>query len=253
MKATKITFVLSIVILFFAVQPICAQTETLEGVQYTPPKGWVKTEKQGAVTYTDIKKVTNAFCILTVYGERPGTGDPQRDFAAKWSEWVATPFGAGSIPKTETEATPDGWQAVSGGSQIEVQGVKSFAVLTVVSGYGKVAGVLAITNDESYLPTVQTFLEGIKLDKASVPDKAIVPPRVDTSDEFLADPFPDQPGYSPQKPLMGKLKRSITMAAFTPLSSAPVPRSHESRWAPIRTISCGLSLPRISAMTLFDW
>jgi len=163
------------------------------------------------VTYTDINKTTNAFCILTIYGKRPGTGDPQQDFAAKWNELVVTPFKAESNPKTDSQPTADGWQAVAGASQIEMNGVRSYAVLTVVSGYGIAAGVLAITNDESYLPKIQTFLDGIKLDKASDRDKASAPPRVDTSDE-LADPFPDQPGHNPQKPLLGKLKRSITMA-----------------------------------------
>jgi hypothetical protein len=213
MKTSKIILGLFIVqiVCLMTPQMVFCQTEALEGVQYTPPKGWVKTEKQGAVTYTDVNKATNAFCILTVYGERPGAGDPQRDFATKWNELVVTPFKAESNPKTDLQTTADGWQAVSGGAQIDMQGVKALAVLTVVSGYGKVAGVLAITNDESYLAKIQAVLDGIKLDKASAPAKASAPSSTDTSDE-LADPFPDQPGYSPQKPLLGKLKKTITMA-----------------------------------------
>ena len=205
MKYSNIILALLIGQVFCLGNAIFAQTERLEGVRYTPPKGWVKTEKQGAVTYTDINKATNAFCILTVYGQRAGTGDEQRDFAAKWSEWVVTPFSAGSTPKSEMQATPDGWQAVSGGSQIDIQGVKALAVLTVVSGHGRAAGILAIFNDESYLPKIQVFLDGIKLDKDMVPVTS-------TKSDELADPFPDQPGYAPQKPLLGKLKRSIAVA-----------------------------------------
>ncbi|MEP6788307.1 MAG: hypothetical protein ABJB40_07745 [Acidobacteriota bacterium] len=67
MKLPKIAFVC---FLLFAAQSIRAQTETLEGVQYRPPKGWARTEKQGAVTYTDVNMGTNAFCILTVDGKR---------------------------------------------------------------------------------------------------------------------------------------------------------------------------------------
>ena len=44
---------------------------------------------------------------------------------------------------------------------------------------------------------------------------------------------------------------SITSAALQPLSSAPVPNSHESRCAPRITNSSGFSFPRSSAMT-FD-
>ncbi len=41
----------------------------------------------------------------------------------------------------------------------------------------------------------------------------------------------------------------MTSAAFTPLSSAPVPSAQLSRCAPSTTTSSGFSLPRISATT----
>src|SRR6266700_89661 len=144
MKSSGIIFA-AIIVLFLLSIPseTFGQTETLEGVHYSPPKGWAKTAKEGAAVYTDVNKTTNAFCILTIYGERPGTGDPQRDFANKWNELVVTPFKAESNPKTDSQSIADGWQAVSGGAQIDMSGVKALAVLTVVSGYGKTASVLA--------------------------------------------------------------------------------------------------------------
>ena len=45
------------------------------------------------------------------------------------------------------------------------------------------------------------------------------------------------------------LAASITSAALQPLSSAPVPSSHESRWAARITTSSGFSRPRISPTT----
>ena len=42
---------------------------------------------------------------------------------------------------------------------------------------------------------------------------------------------------------------SMSSAAFAPLSSVPPPRSHESRCAPISTISSGWLVPGISATT----
>ena len=107
MKLTKIILGLSIAqtLCLFAAPPIFCQTETFDIVQYTPPKGWAKTPKEGAVVYTDINKTTNAFCLLTVYASGASAGSPQKDFANEWNEFVVKPFKAGANPKTETQTT----------------------------------------------------------------------------------------------------------------------------------------------------
>ena len=73
---------------------------------------------------------------------------------------------------------------------------------------------------------------------------------------------PTMPSSSPEKRIKRMVRRgrkpdalmarstSITSAALHPLSSAPVPNSHESRCAPSTTNSSGFSLPRSSATTL---
>ncbi len=45
---------------------------------------------------------------------------------------------------------------------------------------------------------------------------------------------------------------SIITAELTPLSVAPVPECHESKWAPIITTSSALSPPGSSAITLSE-
>jgi hypothetical protein len=53
MKVSTTIFGLFIgtVFCFVTAQPIFCQTETLDIVQYTPPQGWTRTVKQGAVVY----------------------------------------------------------------------------------------------------------------------------------------------------------------------------------------------------------
>lgn len=170
MKVARIIialFVLQILCLF-APKTIYGQTELLDGVTYSPPKGWAKTVKEGAVVYTDIDKAANTFCVLTVYGMTGGSGDPKNDFAAAWKEFVVAPFAADADPKTQSQPAADGWTATAGGALIEMSGIKSAAVLTVFSGYGKTASVLAIFNDESYSSKMEALVEGIKLDKTAV-------------------------------------------------------------------------------------
>ena len=207
MKVTKIIFGLLIaqVSCLFVPQVVFCQTETLDIIQYTPPKGWTKTPKEGAMVFTDMNKSTNGFCILTVYESTASAGGPQEDFANKWNELIVKPFGAEANPKTETR-TQDGWTSVGAAAQIGTEGGKSYAIITVWSGYGRTASVCALfRDDQSYLPQIDAFLASIKLDKTKASSNPT--PTIQNS-----DPFPDRPGYAPQKPLSGTLNATITMA-----------------------------------------
>jgi hypothetical protein len=206
MKASKIIFALFIaqVLCLFVPQIVVCQTETLDIIQYTPPKGWTKTPKEGVMVFSDINKSTNGFCILTVYASTASAGSPQKDFANEWNELIVKPFKAEANPKTETQ-TEDGWTSVAGAAQIETEGSKSYVIMTVLSGYGRTASVYALLNDQSYLPQLDAFMASIKLDKTKA--SAAPTPTIQNN-----DPFPDRPGYAPQKPLSGTLNATITMA-----------------------------------------
>lgn len=206
MKVARIIialFVLQIVCLFVPTT-LYGQTELLDGVTYSPPKGWTKTVKEGAVVYTDINKAANTFCVLTVYGLADGSGDPKKDFTAAWKEFIVTPFAADANPKIQSQPAADGWTGTVGGSLIDMNGIRSAAVLTVFSGYGKTASVLAIFNDESYSAQMQAIIDSVRLDRIVASTN---PPPSDQT-----DPFPNRPGRNGQKPLTGTLKPNITMA-----------------------------------------
>ena len=197
----------------FLPQSVFCQRETLDIVQYTPPKGWTRTPKEGAVVYSDVNKTTNAFCLLTVYASTASAGSPQRDFANEWNELVVKPFKANANPKTETQTNTDGWSGTAGGAQIELDGgIKAAAVLTVFSGFGKTTSILAIFNDESYLALASTLIDGIKLDKTKALAQGPQPIQNSPNTATQRDPFPDKPGFQPQEPLAGLLKDSIQMA-----------------------------------------
>jgi hypothetical protein len=217
MKTSKIILALFIaqILCLFVPQVIFCQTEKLDTIEYTPPKGWTKTPKQGAVVYTVIDKTTNAFCVLTIYGEGVSAGNPKQDFADQWKLRVIDTFKVAPNPETETKAGLNGLQGTVGGTEIEFGGVKAVAILTVFTGFGKTASVLTIFTDKTYLEQMQTFVDGIKLDKTRM---ASVPPRTgtqnvpSTADYLDFDPFPDRPYVQAQEPLLGRLKKTITLA-----------------------------------------
>ena len=64
------------------------QTEKLGIVQYTPPQGMTKTPKENVVAFREINQKTGTYCIITLYGATPGTGNSIGDFAREWNNLV---------------------------------------------------------------------------------------------------------------------------------------------------------------------
>jgi hypothetical protein len=157
----------TVVLCLFMSQMAFGQNEKLDIVEYTPPKGWTKTPKEGAVTYSYVNQGRTAFCAITVYSSTASAGSPAKDFSNAWDQLVVRPFKAVANPKTEIQSS-DGWQAIAGGSAFEAEGAKAFAILTVFSGFGKTASVLAVFNDQSFAAQLEAFTQSIKLDKAAV-------------------------------------------------------------------------------------
>jgi hypothetical protein len=164
-KMMSSVFVGAIISLFVS-QAVMAQTEKLGLVQYTPPKGWAKSAKEHAVVFSEIDQAAGRFCFITLYSAGPSTGDPKSDFAREWNARVVQPWSGEANPKTET--TPDnGWTVIAGGAFIDFSGNKAFALLTVISGFGKTVSVLGIFNDNSYLGPLQAFVEKMDIDKTN--------------------------------------------------------------------------------------
>ncbi len=168
MKMSKIIlglFILTVVGLFIP-QTGFAQTEKLGVVNYAAPKDWAKTPKNNIVSFTDVKQSTGHFCIITLYGATPGTGNPKSDFTREWKNLVAEPFNGEANPETET-SSEDGWTVTAGGSLIEFQGNKSMAFLTVYSGFEQTVSILGVFNDPSYLPQLTAFISSVNIEKSA--------------------------------------------------------------------------------------
>ena len=194
-------------------QTIFSQTETLDIVTFTPPVGWAKTIKDGAVVYSDVNTKTGSFCILTVYASTASSGDAQKDFANSWNDLAVKQFKTAPNPKTETQTDPAGWKGTVAAEQGEADGgLQGYALLTVYSGFGKTVSIFAFFNKEEYLARLDAVVEGVKLDKTKALAQTTPPVQNDQGTLSTRDPFPDKPNRGPQEPLAGPLKNSITIA-----------------------------------------
>ena len=68
MKSATIllTFLMVQVAFMLAPRVAFSQTEKLDIIEYTPPKGWKETPKDGLMVFNDYDKNTGGFCLLTV-------------------------------------------------------------------------------------------------------------------------------------------------------------------------------------------
>ena len=160
----------SLIVFFLLTQSTAVgQAEKLGIVKYTAPPGWTKTQTQPNVIAFSIRnQTTGGFCIVTLYGSTPGTGNAKNDFSREWNSLVVQTMGAEANPPTESESS-DGWTAIGGGGGVDLQGSKGIAFLTVISGFGQAVSVLGVTNDQSYVPQFQAFITAIEMDKTNAP------------------------------------------------------------------------------------
>src|SRR2546423_46729 len=182
MKRSKLILALLVFTLLFLIIPrsVFCQTEKIDIIQFTSPTGWTKTPKDGLMVYSNSDKNTGGFCLLTVYPSIASAGNPNKDFANEWNEKVVKAFKVQANPKTETQ-TEDGWTSVSAATQFVSDGTTSAVMMTVISGYGRTASILAILNNQEYLPQIDAFMTGIKMDKAQALADAKPPSTMPTS------------------------------------------------------------------------
>ncbi len=176
----------------FIPQPVFCQKEKLGIVHFTPPKGWTKTPKENIIGFSQLNEATGKFCIITLYGATPGTGNANSDFKREWNNLVIKNMKVEANPQTDTQAA-EGWTGISGGSEADsAETGKAVSFLTVISGFGKTVSILAVFNDPAYVKQVDAFIGAIGMDKTSAPANnttAIAPTTLD-SDGNLVIPEP---------------------------------------------------------------
>lgn len=166
----KLSFSLFVLTAFglLAPQTLFCQAEKLGIVKYTSPKGMTKLPKENVVSFSELNQQTGKYCIITLYGATPGTGNAESDFKREWNNLVVKMMKVEANPTTDT-STADGWTILAGGSAVESEMGKSVAFLTVVSREVTTVSILAVFNDPAYVKQVDTFISAIAMDKPLAP------------------------------------------------------------------------------------
>jgi hypothetical protein len=150
---------------------VFAQTQKYDIYSYTPPKGWEAQNGSSAKVFTKIDKAKNSLGIIMLYPSIDSSGDANEDFKYVWKQIVQDSFGASANPEIET-GEQNGFTVVNGGEMIKYEGIQALAMLTVLSGKGKVISVLTITNEQSYANVTQSLIDGMSVNIPDSPAKS---------------------------------------------------------------------------------
>ena len=130
-----------------------------------PPTQWTKEVK--AKHYTSYSIVNGReYCQIFVLPGTNSKGDIGADFDTEWRSLIVGNYRVTSAPElTESEAER-GWKVKTGVATFAFEGV-SMAMLVTVSGYGRTASIVALTNSQGYAPAIQTLLASVKMNKVA--------------------------------------------------------------------------------------
>ncbi len=138
--------------------------ESLGAISFVAPPGWKRKATPDFVSFelTDSKR--GAWAVLGVYRDQPGSGNAAQDFAAQWAQIVGAQFNVPVPNEIDTTQHPGGYDIKVGGTQVQSQAGPAVAILVVASGHGVAISALLLTNHNDYVPEMDKFLQGVKLD-----------------------------------------------------------------------------------------
>jgi hypothetical protein len=142
-----------------------AQKLTYDLISFTPPKGWTKEEKQNVIVYTKTDKKNKTWCQIGVYKSTVSKGTIEDDLQSEWNETAAKQYGITDSMQTSPTEEAEGWKIKTGSGKFTFNNQPAAVLLTTFSGYDRCTSILATTNSQAYLATIESFLGTIDVKK----------------------------------------------------------------------------------------
>lgn len=163
--------ILPCTMLFFIMTTVIAQQQTYDLISYTPPEGWTKEEKNNVIIFSKVDDLNKTWCQIGVYKSTASKGSIEEDIKSEWNELVVNYFKVtDTLQATETEEA-EGWKIKAATGKFTFNNQPAAAILTTFSGYNYCVSIIATTNSESYISSIEKFISTIVLKKPEiVPD-----------------------------------------------------------------------------------
>jgi len=157
-----------LVVLVLTPKAAHAGKATFDLVRYTAPAPWKKsawkkeTEKE-KVIYTSTDPSNRTYCRIFIVKSTISKGDLDADFDSEWKDLILGNYKVTEPAQVTDAVEEDGWKVKVG--TFEFDGGTSIAMLTSISGYGRLVSIVAVTSSEDYLPAVQALLGSVEMVK----------------------------------------------------------------------------------------
>lgn len=161
--------ILSFIVLCLSASTVFAQKVTYDLIGYAPPVAWQKEVKESTyVSYTSTNQQDGSYCQIFVLLGVNSKGGIAADFEHEWQNLILKQYKVTQAPQiTETKAE-DGWQAKAGVAPFAFGNGTSVVMLTTITGYGRTASIVALTNSQDYSPAIQDLLASVEMKKPAV-------------------------------------------------------------------------------------
>jgi hypothetical protein len=179
MKKTLLFFLL------LASLAVTGQTETFELLTYAPPAGWQKEMKNNATSYFITDKKDNAWCRITIFKSTLSKGTIEENFESEWTTLVKNQYEVTEAPETSDVQEAEGWKIKAASGKFIFDKANAMVLITTITGYNRCLSIVALTNKQRYLSSIQTFVLSINLQK---PDSTVSP--IDSSKTTIDNTSP---------------------------------------------------------------
>lgn len=140
---------------------VFAQKETFDLITYTTPVNWTKETRESAVSYVSINQKKKSWCRLSIYKSTASKGNIESDFKSEWNTLVAKEYNVTEAPQASEAVDAEGWKIKSGAGRFIFDKANATALITTLSGFERCVSIVAVTNNQEYLTSVQDFLATI--------------------------------------------------------------------------------------------
>ncbi len=150
---------------------IFAQKQTFDLITYTTPKAWTKEEKQNVIVYSKVDNKDKTWCQIAVYKSTASKGTIEDDLQNEWNELAVKQFSiTDTMQATETQEA-EGWKIKAASGKFTFNNQAAVVLLTIFSGYDRCVSIVATTNSQSYLETIESFVGSVDLKKPKAVSK----------------------------------------------------------------------------------
>ena len=192
------TFVRLLVIALASTTAALAQTESFDIATFVRPKGWQRTEAEGALV---LQHGTSAagrteLCQILLYPSQPSGDNPATNFQREWDQKVAPNWTNMAVRPPQTEKTPNGWTVVTGSADAAPNGTPRRVLLIVSTGFGRSFTILVALPPGACQPEFQQFFNSLNLNATSAPNPAPNPLQGPATSPSPANPPTNPSGNS---------------------------------------------------------